>query len=93
MTKEHRPQVLNVSGDRLESLDELAPLIHLRHLMANDNYLESSNEVADVLSGFNALEKAELLGNPCVTKARYGLGRERGGKRERERKREREKGE
>jgi len=64
-------EVLNVSGDRLESLDELTPLVHLRHLMANDNYLESSNEVAEVLAGFNALEKAELLGNPCVAKARY----------------------
>lgn len=64
-------EVLNISGDRLESLDELTPLLHLRHLMANDNFLESSNEVAEVLSGFNGLEKAELLGNPCVAKARY----------------------
>jgi len=64
-------EVLNVSGDRLESLDELTPLLHLRHLMANDNFLESANEVAEVLSGFNQLDKAELLGNPCVSKARY----------------------
>lgn len=64
-------EVLNASGDRLESLDELTPLLHLRHLMANDNFLESTNEVADVLSRFNILEKAELLGNPCVSKARY----------------------
>ena len=66
----HVNQVLNVSGDRLESLDELTPLLHLRHLMANDNFLESANEVAEVLSGFNQLDKAELLGNPCVSKAR-----------------------
>jgi len=67
----HSLEVLNVSGDRLESLDELTPLLHLRHLMANDNFLESTNEAAEVLSSYSNLEKAELLGNPCVSKARY----------------------
>lgn len=64
-------EVLNVSGNRMESLEDLVPLRNLRHLMANDNFFESVNEVAGILGGFHRMEKAELLGNPCVSKARY----------------------
>jgi len=64
-------EVLNVSGDRMESLEDLMPLSNLRHLMANDNFFEGANEVSQILGTFGHLEKVELLGNPCVSKSRY----------------------
>ncbi|KAK3579135.1 hypothetical protein CHS0354_022155 [Potamilus streckersoni] len=64
-------QVLNVSGNNLDSLRDLECLRNLVQLMASDNELGDMKELAHVLGQWPFLQRLELMGNPLCHKAKY----------------------
>ncbi|XP_003384368.2 PREDICTED: protein phosphatase 1 regulatory subunit 42-like [Amphimedon queenslandica] len=63
--------ILNVSGNRLASLEDIGLLVNLEQLMATDNDLTSMKDLGKVLSRFIKLWKLELNGNPLSYKQKY----------------------
>ncbi|XP_049789674.1 protein phosphatase 1 regulatory subunit 42-like [Schistocerca nitens] len=57
-------KVLNVSGNGLNSLLDLAPLRKLTFLSAKDNRLLDVGDITNVVSGWFILSSLELQGNP-----------------------------
>ena len=64
-------QVLNVSGNGLDSIRELACLSFLSQFMATDNCLNDLKELAHVLPAWRYLKRLELIGNPLCHKSKY----------------------
>jgi protein phosphatase 1 regulatory subunit 42 len=63
--------LLNVSGDCLDSLEDLSPLTHLTTIIATDNHLSSMKDLSQVLSHWSAVQRVELAGNPLCNKHKY----------------------
>ncbi|XP_067678055.1 protein phosphatase 1 regulatory subunit 42-like isoform X1 [Haliotis asinina] len=64
-------QVLNISGNNLDSIKDLEVLKGLTQLMASDNFLNDMKELAHILGLWPFLWRLELMGNPVCHKAKY----------------------
>ncbi|XP_041357135.1 protein phosphatase 1 regulatory subunit 42-like isoform X3 [Gigantopelta aegis] len=64
-------QVLNVSGNNLDSFTDLECLKNLNQLMATDNNLNDMKELAHILGQWTCMCRLELMGNPICHKAKY----------------------
>ncbi|XP_013409708.1 protein phosphatase 1 regulatory subunit 42-like, partial [Lingula anatina] len=64
-------QVLNVSGNNLDSIRELECLRELTQIMANDNNLNDMRELGHLLTAWRSLWRLELIGNPMCHKSKY----------------------
>lgn len=64
-------QVLNVSGNNLDSLEDLECLKFLTQFMANDNQLSDIKELGQVFEAWYHLWRLDLMGNPVCHKAKY----------------------
>lgn len=63
--------VLNVSGNNLDSLSDLQSLTELTHFSACNNLLTNMKDLNRVFTCMNKLAKLELSGNPLCQKAKY----------------------
>ncbi|XP_039257644.2 uncharacterized protein LOC120334240 [Styela clava] len=63
--------VLNVSGNHMDTLNELSILSELVHLIASENYLYDFEDLTQALDSWRNLQKLELSGNPICHKAKY----------------------
>ncbi|GAA47728.1 leucine-rich repeat-containing protein 67 [Clonorchis sinensis] len=61
---------LDVSGNALETLEDLTPLKKLVYLSAGNNHIKSIRKLSEVLSSWPALTHLELQGNPVMKKLR-----------------------
>ncbi|CAH1772792.1 unnamed protein product [Owenia fusiformis] len=64
-------QVLNVSGNNLDTIRELQCLTGLTQFMANDNQLRDLKEIAHLLETWRRLWRLELADNPICHKPKY----------------------
>lgn len=64
-------EVLNISGNNLESLADLQILRSLTQLFAADNQLNDMKELSQLLAAWPRLWRLELVGNPLCHKAKY----------------------
>ncbi|KAK7099888.1 protein phosphatase 1 regulatory subunit 42-like isoform X2 [Littorina saxatilis] len=64
-------EVLNISGNNLESLVDLEILRSLTQLFAADNQLNDMKELSYMLAAWPRLWRLELVGNPLCHKAKY----------------------
>lgn len=64
-------QVLNVSGNHLNSIRDFDILSNLTQFLANDNDLKDLREVAHCLALWRSLWRLELSGNPLAQKNKY----------------------
>lgn len=64
-------EVLNISGNNLESLADLEILRSLTQLFAADNQLNDMKELSQLLAAWPRLWRLELMGNPLCHKAKY----------------------
>ncbi len=64
-------QILNVSGNNLDSVRDLQPCRCLTQLLANDNHLGDMKEMAQILGQSRLLWRLELMGNPLCHKSKY----------------------
>lgn len=64
-------QVLNISGNNLDSIKDLEVLKRLTQMMASDNFLIDMKELAHILGLWPFLWRLELMGNPVCHKAKY----------------------
>lgn len=63
--------VLNVSGNGLDTIEDLIGLKELVHLSACENKLTSMKELSQVLNQLPNLSKLELSGNPICQRHKY----------------------
>ncbi|TGZ72197.1 hypothetical protein CRM22_002240 [Opisthorchis felineus] len=61
---------LDVSGNALETLEDLTPLKKLVYLSAGNNHIKSMTKLSEVLPSWPALTHLELQGNPVMKKLR-----------------------
>ncbi|KAL8624205.1 hypothetical protein ACOMHN_046291 [Nucella lapillus] len=64
-------EVLNISGNGLESLNDLEILSSLTQFVAIDNNLSDLYELSKQLTSWPRLERLELTGNPMCQQAKY----------------------
>lgn len=64
-------QVLNVSGNNLNSINDLECLILMQQFHASDNQLMDMKELAHIFGQWNRLWRLDLMGNPLCHKAKY----------------------
>ncbi|CAF5066226.1 unnamed protein product, partial [Rotaria sp. Silwood1] len=64
-------EILNVSGNNLDSLVELSCLERLQELTANNNNLENLRELVQLLSVWSRLKRLDTSRNPICSKSRY----------------------
>ena len=64
-------EVLNISGNNLESLSDLEILRSLTQLFAADNQLNDMRELSQLLAAWPRLWRLELVGNPLCHKPKY----------------------
>lgn len=64
-------EILNVSGNNLDSLVELSCLEKLEELTASNNNIDNIREVIQLLSIWPRLKRLDTSRNPMCTKARY----------------------
>ncbi|KAL8572246.1 hypothetical protein ACOMHN_022483 [Nucella lapillus] len=64
-------EVLNVSGNNLESLSDLHDLRGLTQLFAADNQLTDMQELSLLLAAWSRLWRLDLVGNPLCHKPKY----------------------
>ncbi|XP_046566841.1 LOW QUALITY PROTEIN: protein phosphatase 1 regulatory subunit 42-like [Haliotis rubra] len=64
-------QVLNISGNNLDSIKDLEVLKGITQMMASDNFLNDMKELAHILGLWPFLWRLELMGNPVCHKAKY----------------------
>ncbi len=64
-------EVLNISGNNLDSLVELNSLEKLQELTASNNNLENIREFVQLLSIWPRLKRLDTSRNPFCSKARY----------------------
>ncbi|CAF2438380.1 unnamed protein product [Rotaria sp. Silwood2] len=64
-------EILNVSGNNLDSLVELSCLQKLQELTANNNNLENLRELVQLLSVWPRVKRLDTSRNPICIKARY----------------------
>ena len=64
-------EVLNISGNNLETMSDLEVLQNLTQLSAGDNSLSDMKELSIQLTAWPRLSKLELAGNPICLKSKY----------------------
>lgn len=64
-------EVLNVSGNNLDSLVELNNLEKLQELTASNNHLENIRELIQLLTIWPRMKRLDTSRNPFCSKARY----------------------
>ncbi|XP_069127971.1 protein phosphatase 1 regulatory subunit 42-like isoform X4 [Argopecten irradians] len=64
-------QVLNVSGNGLDSVRDMIGLRNISQFMANDNELSDMKDLAHNFGNWPYLWRLELMGNPVCHKAKY----------------------
>ena len=64
-------EIINVSGNNLDSLVELSGLEKLQELTASNNNLESLHELVQLLTIWPRLKRLDTSRNPLCSKARY----------------------
>ena len=64
-------QILNVSGNNLDSIQDLEPLRALTHFTASDNKLWDMKELARCLTSWRQLTRLDLIGNALCHKSKY----------------------
>ncbi len=64
-------QVLNVSGNRLDSIEELTVLRNLHQFSAAENQLSDMKEMVHCLTSWTQLWKLDLQGNPLCSQPKY----------------------
>ncbi|KAK7504009.1 hypothetical protein BaRGS_00004741, partial [Batillaria attramentaria] len=64
-------EVLNISGNNLESLSDLEVLRGLTQLFAADNQLNDMRELSEQLAAWPRLWRLELMGNPLCHRTKY----------------------
>lgn len=64
-------QMLNVSGNNLNSISDLECLILMQQFNAGDNQLSDMKELAHIFGQWNRLWRLDLMGNPLCHKAKY----------------------
>ena len=70
-TQQRTLTILNVSGNNLDSIEDLQHLTGLVEFSATDNRLTSMRELSNVLGQWTRLSKLELTGNPLCQKYKY----------------------
>ena len=63
--------VLNISGNGVDSVNELACLKSLTQLITKDNKLTSMKELSRVFGSLSSLWKLEIEGNPVCSKPKF----------------------
>ena len=66
-----RSEILNVSGNNLDSLVELSSLERLQELTASNNNLENLRELVQLITVWPRLKRLDTSRNPMCSKARY----------------------
>lgn len=64
-------QVLNVSGNNLNSINDLECLSMLQQFHCGDNQLTDMKELANIFGQWSRLWRLDLMGNPLCHKAKY----------------------
>ncbi|CAF3147545.1 unnamed protein product [Rotaria socialis] len=64
-------EILNVSGNNLDSLVELSGLEKLQELAANNNNLDNLRELVQLISIWPRLKRLDTSRNPMCSKSRY----------------------
>lgn len=64
-------EILNISGNNLDSLEELSCLERLQDLTANNNCLNNLRELIQLLSIWKNVKRLDTSRNPFCAKARY----------------------
>ncbi|XP_071487909.1 protein phosphatase 1 regulatory subunit 42-like [Diadema antillarum] len=64
-------QVLNVSGNGLDDISELAILRNIMQFIASDNKLRDMKALAALVGSWPKIWRLELVGNPLCNKAKY----------------------
>ncbi|CAF1476105.1 unnamed protein product [Rotaria magnacalcarata] len=64
-------EILNVSGNNLDSLVELSGLEKLQELTANNNNLDNLRELVQLISIWPRLKRLDTSRNPMCSKSRY----------------------
>lgn len=63
--------VLNISGNNLDSVSDLQCLTELVHFAASNNALSNMKDLNRVLTRMKRLVKLEIAGNPLCQKTKY----------------------
>jgi len=71
LTLANKLEVLNISGNNLDSLNEIGSLTNLQQLFASNNKLNDMKELNVLLKCWTKLWKLELSENPMCTKSKY----------------------
>jgi protein phosphatase 1 regulatory subunit 42 len=64
-------EILNISGNNLDSLGELSCLGKLQDLTANHNNIANLRDFVQLLSVWPCLKRLDTSRNPMCTKTRY----------------------
>ena len=64
-------QVLNISGNAMDSIRDIENLRNLYQLNVSDNLLNDMKELAHVIGGMFKLWRLDVFGNPLCHKAKY----------------------
>lgn len=70
-TLQSKLEILNISGNNLDTLSDLCCLTQLQHLFALNNKLNDMKEMNLFLKCLQNLVKLDLTGNPLCTKSKY----------------------
>lgn len=70
-TEQHTLTILNVSGNNLDSIEDLQCLTELTEFSAADNQLSSMKDLSKVLGQWSRLVRLEMTGNPLCQKYKY----------------------
>ncbi len=62
---------MNVSGNNLDTLNDIEPLTNLTELYASNNNLNDMKEMSNLLKYWFRLRKLEINGNPFCSKNKY----------------------
>lgn len=63
--------VLNISGNHMDTLNELSILCEVSHLIATDNLFNDFDDIVHTLRTWRNISRLELTGNPLCHKSKY----------------------
>jgi len=64
-------EVLNISGNNIETLEDLIPFRRIQHVQASDNLIQDFNGLKMALMSWQHLQRIDLVGNPVCSKHKY----------------------
>ncbi len=71
LTPKTKLEILNVSGDNLDSLNEIGCMVNLQQLFASNNKILGIKELKNLMMGWRSLWKLDLSYNPICNKSKY----------------------